>query len=137
MPVSWYGNQVRATIRKGIKKNVNDAGMLLKRELKAVLSVPGRTVTYVKAKKSGKIRKKLGKIGSVRSRPGEPPRKQTGRLARSVYKRNKKNGAVRVGARGNLMEYGAAGANVLARPWLAPTLERLKPALAEILSRPI
>jgi hypothetical protein len=147
--VKWNGVGFRAEFVGGLNKNLNAAGALLVKEIKRVLNVRGQTKTETTSK-SGKVRRRYGKVGSEPSRPGEPPRKQTGRLFRSVRKRllgskyNKatgkstKSNKVRVSAAGQLLEFGRHKKGDLdPRPFMRPTFKRLQPAIRGIMTRPV
>ncbi len=70
------------------------------------------------------------------SKPGEPPRKRTGWLARNVtYEVDGKNGVARVGLTANArygiyLELGTS--RMAARPWLLVTARKLAPQLEAI-----
>jgi HK97 gp10 family phage protein len=134
----WRGEEFKALVKSGLTKNLTAAGTLLMRDVKKALNKSGRTVTITKTK-TGKIRKKLGKRGSAPSKPGEPPRKQTGTLRNHVFKRLIKGGKVmRVGTRaphGGLLEFGTK--NMAPRPYLRSTLAKDQSEISRILTRPI
>jgi HK97 gp10 family phage protein len=134
----WFGEDLKALVKSGATKNLTAAGEFLKREMKKALNKSGRTVTITKTK-SGKIRKKLGKRGSAPSKPGEPPRKQTGTLRNRVFKKLRNGGAtVRVGTtapHGGLLEFGTK--NMAPRPYIRSTFAENQAEVQRILTRPI
>lgn len=134
--IEWRGHEFTQKLDGGLARNVAAAGRVLKAELKKVLSVPGRTVTE-STSPSGKTRRKYGALGSAGvSAPGEAPRKQTGRLVRTLFsKLSKDRKSARVGANGYLMEFGTR--TVKPRPWLRNTFERLRGQIAAIICRRI
>jgi len=133
MPVSWYGKSFTDQVKKGSMALLVEAGDVLRDEIRMVLSTPGKVYAQVTSK-TGKVRKKL--VGRGRSRPGEPPRKQTGRLLRSAYRRiNRKRLSVRVGARGSLMQYGTKF--VKPRPWLSLAMKKAELRMKLILARKV
>lgn len=75
----------------------------------------------------------------VPSRPGEPPRVDTGELRRSIHhkvevKRSSIRGYVIAGAPyARALELGYAPGNLLPRPYLRPALRRSQPGLVRIL----
>jgi HK97 gp10 family phage protein len=135
---TWRGEEFKNLVRSGLTKNLTAAGTLLMRDVKTALNKSGRTVTFTKTK-TGKVRKKLGKRGSDPSKPGEPPRKQTGALRNKVFKKLRQGGKViRVGTRaphGGLLEFGTK--NMAPRPYLRSTLAEDEGEIARILTRPI
>ena len=84
-----------------------------------------------------KIRKGSLVYGAQRSLPGEPPRKQTGRLQSSVA--HERSGMVaRVGTNviyGRWLELGTT--HMAARPWLRRSLVEMTPAVNAIIAKPM
>lgn len=74
----------------------------------------------------------------VVSKPGEPPRKQTGHLRRSVtYEVDRENLTARVGTNvtyGKYLELGTKR-GLAPRPWLRPALARVAARVNELLSQ--
>lgn len=134
MPVNWYGKQFTVVIREGAFENMVAAGMILRDNVAQTLNTSGKVYT-TKTTRTGKVRKKL--TGYKGSTPGGPPNKKSGRLYRSTYLRTKKKkgGSVRVGARGNLMQYGTKF--IQPRPWLSIAFQKSQARMAEALVRPI
>lgn len=129
--VKWYGAEFYKTLDQGLIKNVSKAGDIVLAEVKQLLSQPGRTIETV-VTRTGKTRKKYGKKGEFVSAPGDPPKKQTGALLRSVKKRlYRKQHKVRITDRGRVLEFGDD--KLKARPHLRAALEKTKSAIAAAL----
>jgi hypothetical protein len=133
--VKWYGPKVSLKMLGKISKNLADAGKLLQAEVKTALAKPARAFT-VSLSASGKKRKRYAK-GYAHSRPGEPPRKITGELHRSIYRKlYRKQKRMRVGARVlGLLEKGTK--RIKPRPYLMAALNKAASQIAAILTRPI
>lgn len=106
--VKWNGSAFEAGIRREMVKRLHVAGTIVRDRARVLLSVAGSG--RVKGRKSGPV---------VRSKPGEPPRKQDGFLrGRVTYKIE--NGMVcKVGTPvwyGYYLEVGTS--RIVARPWL-------------------
>ena len=130
--VKWYGREFYKSLDQGLIKNVTAAGKIVETELKKLLSAPGRSVSTVTTK-TGKTRKKYGKKGEFVSKPGEPPRKQTGALLRSVKRKlYRKRGKVRISTKGSALEVGDA--NLEARPHTSKAIENTRDEVAKALT---
>jgi HK97 gp10 family phage protein len=133
--VKWHGKEFMSKFDRAQAKQMNKAVTLLFNEVRQSISTPGRTVETV-VTKTGKTRKKYGKKGEFVSAPGQPPYKQSGRLYRSLKKRVFPRGVRgRVTDRGRLTEFGTK--HMEARPHLRPALDKLKSAIAGILTADI
>lgn len=77
--MKWHGRKILSKFQSNARRNVRDAAILVEGTAKGLMRKGGRT-------ESGVIEegKKPGKVGSFTSRPGEPPRVQTGTLRRSI-----------------------------------------------------
>lgn len=77
--------------------------------------------------------------GAFPSRPGQPPRKQTGTLQRSVtYEVNPTTMTARVGTNikyGRYLEFGTR--KMAARPWLRRSLDEMRGEIKAIMRRPM
>jgi hypothetical protein len=82
-------------------------------------------------------RKVLGKRGSNRSRPGEPPHKDLGTLRSSVATQMETTTGDPSGLVGTALEYGKhlelGTAKMAPRPWLRRTLAQELPAVEDII----
>src|SRR5262249_15403283 len=132
MSVDWNGAAARKFIRGEAAKALSRAAISVKNRAKILLSVAG------KGKGSGG-RDSKGRFlsGTVtRSKPGEPPRKQTGRLRASVAHEVDDAGlAARVGTNvkyGKWLELGTKR-GLLPRPWLRRALAEVRSRIDEIL----
>jgi hypothetical protein len=131
MPSKWYGQEMIDEIKRNYDKRVGQAGDVLKRELKAVLSKPGQTVTYI-SKYGNSVKKVLP------SAPGQAPAKITGTLRRSVFKKlQRRKNRCRVGAKGLVLQRGVPGHNIEPRPFLDIALSNVTAQIASILTAPL
>ena len=120
------------------------------REPKSGIDVPrtksGRkaskmTVSFISRGKAVSFKASTRGWVTRRSAPGEPPAVQRARLIGSVTYDKPSRLRRRVGTNvkyGLYLEYGKeefTGMHVLARPWLRPALERIRPRVAQLLSR--
>ena len=110
----WDGDGARHYVRSQAVEWLYMVCIMTTSKAKELLSVPG----------TGKVRgQRAGPV--VRSRPGEPPRKQTGRLRGSVtYEVDERALRARVGTNvmyGRYLELGTRR-GLAPRPWLRPAL---------------
>lgn len=133
--VKWYGKEFYKSLDQEMIKNVTKAGNLVHTEAKQLLSTPGRSITTV-VTKTGKTRKKYGKKGEFVSAPGEPPRKQSGKLLRTLKKKlYRKRLKVRIMDKGRVLEFGSE--KMEERPHLRTALERMQSAVTAALTERI
>lgn len=122
------------------RSRVQAAGIMLQNEARQLISVPSRTVSY-RDNRKGKRVKKLGARGNNRSRPGEPPHKDYGRLRASVQNDFKQaneegNPTTLIGTNvpyGRYLEFGTK--HMAARPWLRRTLKENRQRIVDIITR--
>jgi len=118
----WQGDKARKLITAGFVRNLQAASILVVNRAKILLSVAG-----------------TGRQGTAQghSAPGEPPRKQTGRLRASVAREVDANQlTARVGTNvkyGRWLELGTA--QILPRPWLRRSLNDQRFKIQSILAR--
>lgn len=112
---------------------IHRAALVVSRRAKELLSVAG---TAVRPRATRKHRKGSRITGAVRSKPGEPPRKQTGRLRASVtYEADEKALTARVGTNvkyGKYLELGTKR-GIAPRPWLRRALAECHARIDQIL----
>lgn len=131
----WSPEALIQQVDDGCDRNLSEAVRLVRDEARAAVSVKGSpTGKYRKnPKKGSKSRKQI----LTPSAPGEPPHTWTGRLRRgisSTVNKRKHAGYVKsIG--GGVMEFGSS--KMAARPFLRPTLAKLRGAIAAILTRPV
>lgn len=120
--LDWYGNQASDHVRKRAVQFLEMAAIVVERQAKRLLNVEG----------SGRVRgRKTGPI--VRSKPGEPPRKQTGLLHNSItHEMDDRALAARVGTN---VFYGRILETKLNRVFLQRALDEMKGRVNEILVR--
>jgi len=126
--VKWNARAVEAQVKRGLRRNMAEACMRLRRDVVRSLGIPGP---------------RKGNLLARPSAPGEPPHKRTGNLRRSIT-----HEVALDGLSGKVGSFGAKGVvyaaplelgtrHMAARPYLRPALDRMKGELAKILSRPI
>jgi phage gpG-like protein len=123
--IVWHGPEAMDHVRGRAVQFVTRAAIEVQRRAKELLSVAG----------SG--RKKGRKAGpAVHSRPGEPPRKQTGRLRASVtHDVDAASLTARVGTNveyGKYLELGTKR-GIAPRPWLRRALAEMQGRVNELL----
>ena len=120
--VDWYGDQASDHVRKRAAEFLEMAAIVIERQAKRLLNVEG----------SGRVRgKKVGPI--VRSKPGEPPRKQTGLLHDSItHELDDRALIARVGTN---RFYGKILETKLNRVFLQRAVDDMKGRVNEILAR--
>ena len=92
---NWNGDGAIDYVRGRAAGFITRAAIEVKRRAQELLSIPG---TANRIKNSGKHKKGEHITAAVRSKPGEPPRKQTGQLRASVtYEYDEKTMTARVG----------------------------------------
>ena len=132
-PVKFYGDNFKRILAAELKARVIACVIAIANRAKKLLSVPG-TGQRIRATK--KHRKKSTVYGFAPSAPGEPPRKQSGRLRGSVASEVQDVMGVPVGRAGTNVKYGRVlegGAEEMRnKAWGKPT----KPYRWRLLARP-
>jgi hypothetical protein len=127
-PANWNGDGAMDHVRGLAMGFVTQAAIVVERRAKELLSVPG-TAFGAKGKRLD---------DQVRSKPGEPPRKQTGTLrARVTYEVDEKTMTARVGTNllyGKALELGTKR-GLKPRPWLRRALYEMQGKVNELLSQ--
>ena len=153
MPASaqWHGDHALKQIAKLVADRLEAAAVYLQNAVREEVSLTGvgfaafghtrleRQFT-TRGGKSVQILKRYKKrqriYGFVRSRPGEPPRKQTGHLRRSItHETDRANLVARVGTNlsyARALELGTG--RMAARPFLRSTMTRVLPQLKQIVN---
>lgn len=152
--VKWYGDAFKRILNEEIKRRVSACVIAIANRAKKLLSVPGTGQRW-RTTRAG--RKKSTVYGFSPSAPGEPPRKQTGRLRGSVASEVQDTLKGPVGRAGTNVKYGRfleGGAEetrnkvfgkptrpyrwrLLARPWLRVALQQMTPFIRAVMSRPM
>jgi HK97 gp10 family phage protein len=142
----WHGKRIVEILQSELTRRLTASAMLVTRHAKELV---GKEGTGVRSKGGGvepsqpRNKKKL-KYGAFPSSPGEPPRKQTGRLQGSITWELSRRGLfgrglmARVGTNvdyGRYLELGTR--RMRPRPWLKRSLDAVKPQIKMILSRPM
>lgn len=155
MPVTsvWQGPAVLKRVHDLIARRLDSAAIHLQNQIKAEISLPGtggavralrrfklmpwESVAYAEltGRKRRLYRRGRTIYGLVRSKPGEPPRKQYGHLRRSItHQTDRKELVAYVGsnlAYARFLELGTS--KMLPRPYLRSTFYRELPVLKEII----
>lgn len=135
--IEWNGDAGREYVNRRAVKFLTRAAITVKREAQSLLSVQG----VGKIDKSGAVVPNTGgnapKVyNAFPSKPGEPPRKQSGELRRSVtYEVDKGELTARVGTNkpyGRYLELGTKR-GLAPRPWLRRALAHMASRVNELL----
>jgi len=125
--LKWYGDEAKKRITTEMERRLTACAIVVSGHAKKLISVAGTG--------AGPGQKR--RYGSDPSKPGEPPRKQTGHLRRSVAW--ERAGLVaRVGTNvryGRWLELGTR--KMAARPWLRRALAECQAQIQAILSKPM
>lgn len=120
--LNWTPDNVRRLVEAETAKRLEAASVIVLNRARTLLSVPGTGLGPAKGK--GKSKRQVRIYGANPSRPGEPPRKQRGRLRASVARSvDRKALTARVGtniAYGRYLELGTRW--IAPRPWLRRAL---------------
>lgn len=142
----WHGDRVAEILQSELTRRLSAAAIVVQNHAKRLV---GKEGTGVKGDGGGtqptgpRNRKKLI-YGAFPSRPGEPPRKQTGRLQSSIAHELRVRGLfgrgllARVGTNvkyGRWLELGTR--RMAPRPWLRRALDEMRGQIRTILSRTI
>jgi len=150
MALIWHGKKVQQAIALDIRQKILQSVMLIEANTKVLLGqAGGRTESGRAVLKPGTktVRidpvsgKKAGKINTYRSQPGEPPRKQSGHLGRSVASEIHptlpigRAGVTKSAPYGKFLEFGTR--KMAPRPFLRPSLKKSLPDITIIMGRKI
>lgn len=135
--LDWHGDEALGHCRQKAVGFLTRAAITVTRRAKELLSLPG-TAVRIGGGRDGKGRFKSKRItGAVRSKPGEPPRKQTGRLRATVtYEVDPAALEARAGtntAYGRALELGTKR-GLAPRPWLRRALAEMQGKINQLLS---
>jgi len=117
--IIWHGKAVQSKIAAGMQKNLTKAALFVVRKVKESLNVAGPTKTHP---------------DTAASKPGQPPRKRTGTLGRSITHEVTASNA-RVGTNvkyGKFLEVGTS--QMAARPYLRPAVNKNRKQIKKILT---
>lgn len=130
--MTWNENYI-PQLERTVGQRVQAAGFHLISAIRRNISIPSRTVSF-KDNKNGKRVKVLGARGSSRSRPGQFPHKDFGRLRMSIAQDFDGKTSTRVGTNvdyGRFLEFGTA--RMAARPWLRRSLMEERQKIEDII----
>jgi HK97 gp10 family phage protein len=130
MPVQWYGEQRQREIDSEMKRRISASVRIVLNRARKLVGVTGTKANKGKAKT----------YGAVRSLPGEPPRKQTGQLRRSISTEvyglvGRVGPSMEDGLYPKYLELGTR--HMQPRPWLRRALDESRAAITAILGKPI
>ena len=135
--MTWNDSYIRE-MERTIGQRVQAAGYHLVSAIRRNISIPSRTVTMgtvTKGKNKGAPKKILGPRGSNRSKPGQFPHKDFGRLRSSIAQDyNAATLTTRVGTTvpyGKYLELGTQ--KMRPRPWLRRTLAEERKKIEDII----
>ncbi len=132
--LEWHGPEAIDHVRGRAVSFLTRAAITVQRRAKELLSLPG---TAVRSRTGPGGRKGSRITGAVRSAPGDPPRKQTGRLRASVaYEVDAPKLTARVGTNvkyGMFLELGTKR-GIAPRPWLRRALAECRGKIDSLLS---
>ena len=143
----WHGKKVFDTFKKQARQNVLDAAILLEKVVKESMKAGGTTESGETVIKKGtktvrldKVTgKKAGKINEFRSKPGEVPRVQFGKLKGSIT--HEVHPILPISRAGTNIKYGKwlefGTKNMSPRPFMRPALHKIRPAIAALWMRPL
>jgi len=143
----WHGEQVKRNIMRKARKDVLESALVVENLIKKSMHRGGRTESGAAVVKAGTKRtmidpksgERAGKISSFRSRPGEVPRVQTGRLRRGItHWLHPTLPISRVGTNvkyGKTLEFGTS--RMKARPFMWPALIAAQKIVESIFRRPM
>jgi hypothetical protein len=160
--LQWNGDAFLRKLKAELRRRVSVCCIAVMNRAKDLLNVEGagsaiRTHSYWYGGRRRTARKKGLVYGASTSAPGEPPRKQTGRLLGSVAHEVSERAGSPVGRVGTNVDYGRAlekGASgmrtsawgkptrpyhwvLLARPWLGRALKEMTSFIRFVMTRPI
>jgi hypothetical protein len=160
-PLKWNGPQFLAALNAELRRRISAACIVVSNHAKQLIGIEGagsaiRKHSYWYGGRKRTVRKKGLVYGQSTSKPGEPPRKQTGRLQSSVAWElgdTIAGPAGRVGTNlgyGKALEMGATGTRssawgrptrsyrwtLLARPWLRRALKECQGFIRAVMIRP-
>jgi hypothetical protein len=117
--IDWHGEEAIEMVHSRAVQFVTSAAIIVKRRAQDLLSIAGTAASIAKGHKGSRVE------NAVRSKPGEPPRKQTGDLRnRTTYEVDADSATARVGTnepKGKALEMGTKR-GLLPRPWLRRAL---------------
>jgi len=127
----WRGDEAQKYLLEDARQKVWRCCLLLESDIKRSMKKGGRTPT-------GKAERKMAKVGTYHSAPGEVPRVQTGRLRASIT--SELHPRLPIGRVGTNVVYSKwlelGTRKMAARPYLRPALQRNINRFRRIFSRP-
>ena len=134
MSVEWRGDKYKENLEKELIKRLYRAAIVFKREVQKELSVAVQIMKLPKGRNSAG-RFVSGKQFKIRSKPGEPARKDFGELRRSIaFAVDEKKLVARVGSNKIYNKYLELGTSLMrARPVWRPMLVKLRKQIKGIL----
>lgn len=140
--LEWNGDGAADHVRSTVAQRLHRAAIAVKNRAKELLSVPGshdaedgRAVAFFKRKRIKGVGRVM--VAHYRSTPGEPPRKQTGRLRDSVA--HEVDASILTARVGTNVEYGkhlelGTKRGLKPRPWLRRALAETADRVLQLLA---
>ncbi len=150
MKFIWHGKEVENKIKDSLRARLKMIGRQGTREIKTMIAI---RVEYPKGWPRGMVFDPQLWPRPIRSKPGEPPRKDTGALQRSIGWEYLGSSALGGGRQRDIVRIGSANVkysvtlelgglneelrHVAARPFLRPWLDMNLPLIKQILTAPL
>lgn len=132
MSDEWNGDEAKKMVQSKALGFITRAAIVVERRAKELLDIPGTAFSIAKGTKGKRLN------DQVRSKPGEPPRKQTGQLRASItYEVDEKTQSARVGTNlqyGKALELGSKR-GLKPRPFLRRALYEMQANVNELLGK--
>jgi len=142
MTVKWHGEKFYRRAKTGTQKALKKVAQMVELEAKSLMTRGGRTPSgrAVPLREGSRTMidpetgQRAGRIGSYRSRPGEPPRVQTGTLRRSItHELHPTLPIARVGTNVTYGKWLELGTRKMARrPFMTPAYMKVRTVAAAI-----
>jgi hypothetical protein len=143
MSYRWYGKKMKEQMLAETSRRINASAIVVHDHAKKLIGVEGtgsaiKTMTHSYGGRQRTVKKKGMVFGHAVSAPGEPPRKQTGRLQGSIAWEMVSKILARVGTNVKYGKWLERGTNRMkARPWLGRSLVEMGPKIKRLITAPM